>query len=53
MYSFTDKAVATLYSRKFLFVSSAFNLLLYGFTAKIVPQNAPLTLAYAVLMTAL
>lgn len=53
MYSFTDKAVATLYSRKFLFVSSAFNLLLYGFTAKIVPQNAPLTLAFAVLMTAL
>jgi len=52
MYSFTDKAVATLYSRKFLFVSSAFNLLLYGFTARIVPQNAPLTLACAVLMTA-
>lgn len=53
MYSFTDKAVATLYSRKFLFVSSAFNLLLYGFTAKIVPQNTPLTLICAVLIAAL
>ena len=54
MYSFTDKAVATLYSRKFLLLSSAFNLILYTFTIRIVPQNTPLMLVCsAVMMTLL